>query len=155
MTVLVVEHRGAEITGWRYEADDEYDPDDGEMTVDQRAIDHRNLDVMSVDTGVEPPTLVTKPDNDPGSGLERIESGQDDPLTGTLVRRIDVSDETRDAFERARENGDLQAQIDSIYEILTGEVPEGSETLPGDGDAGRLRYSRGERYHETDRAVTR
>ena len=40
------------------------------------------------------------------------------------VTRAKVSDHTRQEFVNARENDDIQAQLDIIFEILTGDHPD-------------------------------
>ncbi len=59
MTVLVVEHDpDGNITGWGYKADDDYTPKSGEIVA---RIDHRMLPKKRVDTSVDPPELIDKP----------------------------------------------------------------------------------------------
>ena len=45
-------------------------------------------------------------------------------LDRVSVQRTNISTESRDAFITAREEEDLQAQIDIIWHILSGEQPQ-------------------------------
>lgn len=45
------------------------------------------------------------------------------PPNNPSVRRDRVSTLSKDEFRNARSNGDMQAQLDILFEILTGEQP--------------------------------
>ena len=46
-----------------------------------------------------------------------------DELLEQAVQRPDISTESREEFEAARADGDMQAQIDVIWHILSGTDP--------------------------------
>lgn len=59
MSVLIVSYEpDGSIIDWRYEADDEYEPGEGEMEWDG---DHRKLSECRIDTSASPPEVVEDP----------------------------------------------------------------------------------------------
>lgn len=118
MTVLVIEYDGPEITGWRYETDEDYLTDDGELVASED-IDHRDLEAMMVDVDADPHELVENPDYDPRTDFEKH-------VDGTPVRRADVSETTRSELKDAIDgvdDPDTKDALATIYEVLTGNDP--------------------------------
>lgn len=129
MSTLVVTHADdGSITDWRYEVDDDYEPSGNELVCDEEVVDHRDIDKgkCKVDTSVDPPEVVEKPDYDPRSMPERNRDNLGSLTSNVPVQRKKISQETKDEFLRARESGDVQAQLDILYEVITGDDPNGS-----------------------------
>jgi hypothetical protein len=55
----------------------------------------------------------------PSERREHIEK-----LEAEAIQRPEFSDGSREAFHEARDNEDVQAQIDVLYHVMTGERPE-------------------------------
>lgn len=120
MTTLIVTFDGEEPTGWRYEPDDDYTPEDGELIAD--GWDHRDIEKCKVDTSGEKPTLVEDPEYDGRSVEERVDDLSVDfrgMENGKPVQRANITDSKKSEFQEARDNDDIQAQIDVIWGILT------------------------------------
>lgn len=106
MTKLVVGYTDdGTISGW-WHRDDEYDPGANEMAAPE-TVSGKELVRKKVDTSVDPPELVDNHD------YRKPES----------VQREEISASSKQAYRDARSDGDQQAQLDILFEILTGEQP--------------------------------
>lgn len=126
MTTLIATYDAdGSIVDWRYDpADaDEYDPADDELVVDDEEVDHRDLAAKQVDTSVEPPALVDDPNYESPPALEDVAERLEGLEKDHPVARKRVSDEQKASFRSARDDGDLQGQLDIVFEVLTGEQP--------------------------------
>lgn len=104
MTNLIIKHdEEGNILSWRYEVDNNYEPEENEV-IDNYA-DHRELDHKHVN----------------------LETGRvvedEEYVEPEAVDRSKVSEETKQAIREAREKGSTQAQLDALFEVVTGEKP--------------------------------
>ena len=122
MTTLVISYDAdGQITDWRYDSDDDYSPDDDELVADTSEVDHRDLERMMVDVDEE--ELVEDPDYEPQPTPERNSDQLDELRDEEPLRRARITGDTKQVFRDARENEDLQTQLDVLFEIMTGEEP--------------------------------
>jgi len=140
MSTLVIEHDDSgQITGWRYEATDDYEPDGGELVVDDEQYDHRQLQKKRVDVSVDPPVLVDDPDFRAHEVINRakISKGSrqqfaDDRAAKEAARdEFDTAQSTATGVEQPgpidsstdtqQQLDDLQAQIDALDERTTAQ----------------------------------
>lgn len=107
MSLTVIKHdESGKILEVRYVADHGYVPDSNEIIVEDQELHNKNiLKNKKVDTStgevVDDPSWRKK----------------------ETVKRHKVSAHSKDTFRAARDGGDLQAQLDILFEILTGEEP--------------------------------
>lgn len=94
-----------------------HDPEDNQLLTD---LTPETVERMMVDTSADPPELVENPDYDPRSELERR---LDELVNDQPVRQKKVAEEDKQAFRDARDAGDIQGQLDALFEIVTGETP--------------------------------
>ena len=122
MTTFVITYTDdGRITDWWYDPDDRYEPGDNEIIANPREVDHRDLKRMVVDIDEE--RLVEDPDYEPPPNPER-NADQLDELRGEVpLRRARVTEDAKQSFRDAREDEDLQTQLDVLFEIMTGEEP--------------------------------
>lgn len=73
----------------------------------------------------EPPKAITSDPNKRAKwdGSQWIEDPDFTPPKDIGVNRSKISAASKTAFRDARANGDLQTQLDIIFEMLTGEQP--------------------------------
>jgi hypothetical protein len=105
--MLVIRYRPetGRIRRWRYEPDDDYEPAGDELAFGDDEVDHRDLDAKRVDVDAEPPRLVDDPDADGDGG------------DSTVPPRLAA------AFRDARDERDIQAQLDALFEMAADEPP--------------------------------
>ncbi len=119
MTQISIKYtESGSIESWRYVVDDDYSGEDGELVVDDREVDHRDLKEKMVDTSADSPTLVDDPNYEPTPTPDEL-------VTEGPVRRAKVSDTTRSNMasaysnlKTARSNDNLQGQIDALETIV-------------------------------------
>lgn len=117
MSELIVSYDDAgTVTDWRYESDEDYQPADNELAVDDEAYDHRDINagVYLVDTAADPPGLVEDPDYRPTPTLDEL----GERIRQKPAERQGDAQEFQQRFETARQDGDLQGQIDIIWEVV-------------------------------------
>lgn len=116
MTQLVISHDAdGQITDWRYEPSDKYDTASDEI-IPTRNVNHRQIARYRVD--VSRGELEPNPNHTPPLDqreIERIAKSADE-LTDRLV-----DESFRQSFKEARKSGDVQAQLDALFELVTGD----------------------------------
>jgi hypothetical protein len=129
---LIITHdSGGEPTGFRYEPDDEYVPGEGEINPNED-IDHREIHRYRVtDTG----ELVGKqnPEPDPDDDLQ---SWAENLHEKTPLLREEITEQTQTKILQARANGNIQKQIDTVFEVVTGVHPDDVDLSGKSNDSG-------------------
>jgi len=127
MSKLIVEHtETGEITGFKYEQDEEYQPVEGEIGADDEQYNHRELRKCRVEDGelVEIENYTPSPEDDlerwaehAAEQVPQIVERQKSLRTEQPVRRQAMSEETLNNIDSALDNVSDPAAADAIREL--------------------------------------
>lgn len=79
--------------------------------------------ILTDEEVVMPPSFIGKKVDVTTTPHEVVDDPEYSAPESTVVDRKNISGTAKDQFRSARSNGDMQTQLDILFEILTGEAP--------------------------------